>query len=150
MVSLFESAAPKPQVETSLSPAYDQLPVAILLDSLVQSFLFGLVLGQAVKYWTRFGDDPWHKKGYVIVIVLLSMQHPDFSSGSQGLESGDTAPRMGAASFWVWLNLPTTGSVSLLCEGQVEEFKAWFEGKSMVIQQEETQKDSKTLYVSFE
>ncbi|KAJ7573034.1 hypothetical protein C8J56DRAFT_984840, partial [Mycena floridula] len=57
-----------------LSPAYDQLPAAILLDSLVQSFLFGLVLGQAVKYWRDFGDNPWRKKGYVIVIVLLSMQ----------------------------------------------------------------------------
>ncbi|KAJ7584334.1 hypothetical protein C8J56DRAFT_1166481 [Mycena floridula] len=116
MVSLFESATPQPQVETSLSPAYDQLPAAILLDSLVQSFLLGFVLGQAVKYWRDFGDDPWRKKAYVIVIVLLSMQYTDFSSESQGLESGDTASRMGAASFWVWLNLPTTGSVSLLCE----------------------------------
>ncbi|KAJ7584295.1 hypothetical protein C8J56DRAFT_950556 [Mycena floridula] len=73
MVSLFESAAPQPQVETSLSSAYDQLPAAILLDSLVQSFLFGFILGQAVRYWGDFGDDPWRKKGYVIIIILLSI-----------------------------------------------------------------------------
>ncbi|KAJ7573082.1 hypothetical protein C8J56DRAFT_1067018 [Mycena floridula] len=77
MVSLFESAAPQPQVETSLSPAYDQLPVKLLSTGEILATIHGA------------------KKGYVIVIVLLSMQHTDFSSESQGLESGDTAPRMG-------------------------------------------------------
>ncbi|KAJ7572488.1 hypothetical protein C8J56DRAFT_596648 [Mycena floridula] len=112
MVSLFESAAPQPQVETSLSSAYDQLPAAILLDSLIQSFLLGFVLGQAVKYW-RF----W--RGFMAQTGLCHRHRLAFiQTFLQNLKVWRVAIQHQGwtASFWVWLNLPTTGSVSLLCE----------------------------------
>lgn len=50
-----------------------QVPAAILLDGLLQSFLLGLILSQATLYWHDYHDDSWKKRLFVVVIVTLSM-----------------------------------------------------------------------------
>jgi hypothetical protein len=50
-----------------------QLPAAILLDGLLQSFCQGVILTQAIKYWHDYADDSARKRAFVAIVVFLSV-----------------------------------------------------------------------------
>ncbi|KAF8974163.1 hypothetical protein BDZ97DRAFT_355 [Flammula alnicola] len=53
-------------------PAED-LPGAILLDGLLQSFLLGTIVNQAFKYLMDYRDDSWRKRLFVVAVIILSI-----------------------------------------------------------------------------
>ncbi|KAK7055128.1 hypothetical protein R3P38DRAFT_1345363 [Favolaschia claudopus] len=46
---------------------------ALLLGSWAASILFGLVLAEAFKYFTAFPNDPWSRKGLVILCLAMTV-----------------------------------------------------------------------------
>lgn len=50
-----------------------EIPGVILLEAYFQCVLVGIVFTQAVKYWEDFGDDSRTKRGFVALVVALSM-----------------------------------------------------------------------------
>ena len=52
---------------------YEEASSALVLDGVFQSFMIGLVVGQAVKYWVVFPDDSRQKRIFTASVVLLSM-----------------------------------------------------------------------------
>ncbi|KAJ7484618.1 hypothetical protein FB451DRAFT_88132 [Mycena latifolia] len=53
--------------------AFDEIFGALLLGTWAASFLFGLVVAEAHKYFTTFPNDPWNRKGLVIVTLIFSL-----------------------------------------------------------------------------
>ncbi|KAJ7831020.1 hypothetical protein B0H14DRAFT_1188199 [Mycena olivaceomarginata] len=51
----------------------DNIFGALLLGSWLASILFGLVVAQAFRYFTMFPEDPWSRKGLVILVLTLSV-----------------------------------------------------------------------------
>lgn len=51
----------------------EELPGAILMDGLVQSFLLGTIVNQAFKYWMDSRNDSWHKRIFVTTVILLAI-----------------------------------------------------------------------------
>jgi hypothetical protein len=51
----------------------ENLPVPILLDGLLQSFLLGTIVNQAFKYLVDCRDDTRRKRAFVVAIIALSM-----------------------------------------------------------------------------
>lgn len=50
-----------------------EIPGAILLGGFLQSFLLGVVMTQAIKYWADYRDDSWRKRVFVATVVVISM-----------------------------------------------------------------------------
>jgi hypothetical protein len=51
----------------------EELPGAILMDGLLQSFLLGTIVNQAFKYWMDSRNDSWHKRTFVTTVILLAV-----------------------------------------------------------------------------
>ncbi|KAJ7110220.1 hypothetical protein C8R43DRAFT_1139469 [Mycena crocata] len=52
---------------------FDQIFGTLLLGTWAASFLFGLVTAEAYKYFTTFPNDPWKRKGLVILTLCLTV-----------------------------------------------------------------------------
>lgn len=50
-----------------------EIPGAILLGGFLQSFLLGVIITQAIKYWADYRDDSRWKRVFVATVVFVAM-----------------------------------------------------------------------------
>ncbi|KAJ7141826.1 hypothetical protein C8R46DRAFT_1317778 [Mycena filopes] len=54
-------------------PGLDNIFGALLLGTWAASLLFGLVVSEAYKYFTDFPNEPWTRKGLVILVLVFTV-----------------------------------------------------------------------------
>ncbi|KAF8897844.1 hypothetical protein BD779DRAFT_405271 [Infundibulicybe gibba] len=87
----------------------------ILLDGLFQSFLLGIVLTQAIKYWADYRDDSWRKRTFVASVVLFTLFQTileDYKTWRIVIHR-----KRWSTSAVPWADLFLNGIIASLCEG---------------------------------
>lgn len=55
-----------------VSDQFDAIPAFVMLDAIMQSFLLGIIFGQAYTYHHDYRDDSKMKRVFVFAIVVLA------------------------------------------------------------------------------
>nr|GAT58232.1 predicted protein [Mycena chlorophos] len=90
------------------------VPGAILLDGLLHSFCIGFVLAEGLKYWGEYEDDRPAKRGYVAVVVLLSLIQTVLQDYKVWTVAVFQKPWAG--NPFMWTDLFLAGVICSMCE----------------------------------
>ncbi|KAJ7778392.1 hypothetical protein B0H16DRAFT_1503340 [Mycena metata] len=91
-----------------------EVPGAILLDGLLQSFCLGFVLALGLKYWEEYIEDSIRKRVFVLTIVLLSFLQTVLEDYK--LWRVAVSRRSWVGSPFMWTDFFLNGTICAMCE----------------------------------
>ncbi|KAK7470389.1 hypothetical protein VKT23_001816 [Stygiomarasmius scandens] len=93
---------------------YEQIRGSVLVGGIVQAFLLGFIIGQAIKYFTHYPDDSWRKRLFVGTVVVLSVLQTIIEEFKVWKVAIDFQPW--AKSAFAWTDILINGFISWMCE----------------------------------
>ncbi|KAF9464472.1 hypothetical protein BDZ94DRAFT_496392 [Collybia nuda] len=91
-----------------------EIPGAILLGAILQSFLLGVVMVQVIVYWANYQDDSRRKHIFIFAVVIISI----LQTVLEGYKSWRTIvhQKLWSTSAIQWGDLFLNGLLSSMCE----------------------------------
>ncbi|KAF5358980.1 hypothetical protein D9758_004819 [Tetrapyrgos nigripes] len=93
---------------------YEKIRGSVLLDGIIQAFLLGFVLAQALKYRKDYQDDSWRKRLFVGVVAVLSLLQTMIEEFKVWTVTIDFKPW--SKSAFAWTDILVNGCICWMCE----------------------------------